>query len=107
MCRLRPIVAGALASAAAATTQAGKLLLLPAAVLLVAAPTDAPPLTALARALLAAEACLAKGEDPAFLKAKIATARFYAEHILSRAGGIREAVVEGADSVNALAAEAF
>ena len=61
----------------------------------------------MARSLLAAEDELAAGHDVAFMQAKIATARFYAEHILSRAGGIRDAVVEGADSVNALAAEAF
>jgi hypothetical protein len=61
----------------------------------------------MARSLLAAEDELAAGNDVAFMQAKIATARFYAEHILSRAGGIRDAVVEGADSVNALAAEAF
>ena len=43
----------------------------------------------------------------AFMKAKIATARFYAEHILSKAPGTRDAIVEGADSVTALALESF
>ena len=61
----------------------------------------------MARALMAAEDELAAGNDVAFMQSKIATARFYAEHILSRTGGIRDAVVEGADSVNALAADAF
>ncbi len=62
----------------------------------------------LARALLVAERQLAEGRgDAAFLQAKIATARFYADHILSRAPGVRDAIVEGADSVNALALEAF
>jgi len=61
----------------------------------------------LARALLVAEDKLAAGEDTAFMTAKIATARFYAEHILSRAGGLRDAIVEGADSVTALALDAF
>ncbi|MDR7297621.1 alkylation response protein AidB-like acyl-CoA dehydrogenase [Pelomonas aquatica] len=59
----------------------------------------------LARALLAAEDALAT--DKAFMEAKIATARFYAEHILPRTGALRTAIVEGADSVTALSLEAF
>jgi 3-(methylthio)propanoyl-CoA dehydrogenase len=61
----------------------------------------------MARSLLVAEDLLAQGEDKAFMQAKIATARFYAEHILSKAPGMRDAIVEGADSVTALALEAF
>ena len=61
----------------------------------------------MARALLVAEDLLAQGEDTAFMQAKIATARFYAEHILSRAPAARDAIVEGADSVMALPVEAF
>ena len=62
----------------------------------------------MARALLAAERLLAAGEgDSAFLNAKVQTARFYAEHILSRAPGQRDAIVEGAASVTALALDAF
>jgi alkylation response protein AidB-like acyl-CoA dehydrogenase len=62
----------------------------------------------MARALLIAEDELARGEgDTGFLKAKIATARFHAEHLLARAPGLRDSIVEGADSVNALAVEAF
>ena len=61
----------------------------------------------LARSLLVAESLLASGEDRAFLQAKITTARFYGEHILSKAPGIRDSIVEGADSVNAMALEAF
>ncbi|HXD39391.1 MAG TPA: acyl-CoA dehydrogenase [Ramlibacter sp.] len=61
----------------------------------------------LARSLLAAEDLLAKGEDQAFMQAKIATARFYADHILSKAPAVRDAIVEGAESVTALAIEAF
>jgi hypothetical protein len=61
----------------------------------------------LARSLLIAED-LAKAEtDVAFMKAKIATARFYAEHILNKVPGLRDSIVEGADSVTALALEAF
>ena len=41
----------------------------------------------MARALLVAEARLAAGDDAAFMRAKIATARFYAEHMLSKAPG--------------------
>ncbi len=61
----------------------------------------------LARALMVAEDKLAAGEDAPFMGAKIATARFYAEHILSRTGGQRDAICEGADSVTAMALEAF
>jgi alkylation response protein AidB-like acyl-CoA dehydrogenase len=61
----------------------------------------------LARALLAAQDELARGEDAAFMQAKITTARFYADHILSKAPGIRDSIVEGAESVTALALEAF
>ena len=61
----------------------------------------------LGRALLAAEAALAQGRDAAFMKAKIATARFYADHILTRAPGLRDAITQGADSVTALPLEAF
>jgi alkylation response protein AidB-like acyl-CoA dehydrogenase len=61
----------------------------------------------LARALLIAQEQLAAGNDAAFMKAKIATARFYAEHILTRVPGQRDAVVEGAESVTALALEGF
>ena len=65
----------------------------------------------MARALLAAEQLLANGEGEefgaAFLQAKITTARFYADHILSKAPGQRDAIVEGADCVTELALEAF
>ena len=62
----------------------------------------------MARALLAAERLLASGEgDAAFLAAKVATARFYAEHLLSKAPGQRDAIVDGAASVTALALDAF
>ena len=61
----------------------------------------------LARSLLVAQELQAKGEDLAFMQAKIATARFYAEHILAKAPGLRDSIVEGADSVTALALDAF
>jgi alkylation response protein AidB-like acyl-CoA dehydrogenase len=59
----------------------------------------------LARALLAAQG--AQGEDADFMRSKIATARFYAEHLLSKAPATRDAIVEGAASVTALPLEAF
>jgi 3-(methylthio)propanoyl-CoA dehydrogenase len=61
----------------------------------------------LGRALLVAEDMLQRGEDTAFAAAKITTAQFYAGHILSKAPGLRDAIVDGADSVTALALEAF
>ena len=61
----------------------------------------------MARSLMVAEDKLAEDVDAPFMNAKIATARFYAEHILSRAAGLRDAIVEGADSVTALALDAF
>ncbi len=61
----------------------------------------------LARSLLIAQDEIAKGEDVAFMQAKIITARFYADHMLTKAGGLRDAIVEGAACVTALALEAF
>ena len=65
----------------------------------------------MARALLVAEQALASGEagdfGADFMRAKITTARFYADHLLTKAPGIRDSIVEGADSVTALAVDAF
>jgi 3-(methylthio)propanoyl-CoA dehydrogenase len=61
----------------------------------------------MARALMKAEERLAAGDEADFMRAKITTARFYADHILVRAGSLRDSIVEGADSVTALALEAF
>ena len=61
----------------------------------------------MARALLVAEARLAEGGDVAFMTAKIATARFYGDHILNKAPGLRDSIVDGAESVTALALESF
>jgi hypothetical protein len=61
----------------------------------------------MARALLAAQDALAKGEDAAFMQAKIVTARFYADHILIKVPGLRDSIVDGADSVMAMALDAF
>ncbi len=61
----------------------------------------------MARAMLVAAEQLAAGQDAAFMTAKIVTARFYAGHILTRVPGIRDSIVDGADSVTALALESF
>ncbi len=61
----------------------------------------------MARSLLVAEQELAAGNDVGFMQAKITTAVFYADHLLSKAPGMRDSIVEGADSVTALALEAF
>lgn len=61
----------------------------------------------MARSLIAAEDLLQKGQDAEFMRAKIATARFYADHILAKAPGVRDSIVEGAESVTALPLEAF
>ncbi len=61
----------------------------------------------MARALIVAEDAIAAGTDVPFMQAKIATARFYGDHILNKAGGLRDSIVEGADAVTALALESF
>jgi hypothetical protein len=66
----------------------------------------------MARAALVAKKKLdsiAKGGvgDAAFYQAKIGTALFYADHVLSQAGGLRETVLHGARGVMALAEEQF
>jgi hypothetical protein len=61
----------------------------------------------MARALMAAEDALAAGDDPAFMQAKIATARFFGDHILNQAPALRDSIVEGADAVTAMALESF
>jgi alkylation response protein AidB-like acyl-CoA dehydrogenase len=61
----------------------------------------------MARALLVAEAELAKGNDAVFMQSKITTARFYADHILTKVPGMRDSIVDGAGSVTELALDAF
>jgi 3-(methylthio)propanoyl-CoA dehydrogenase len=61
----------------------------------------------MARALLVAEQRLAAGEQAEFMRAKIQTARFYADHILSRVPGVRDSIVDGAAGVTGMALEAF
>jgi 3-(methylthio)propanoyl-CoA dehydrogenase len=56
------------------------------------------------RAALAAQAKLSARDnsDSSFYKAKISTARYYADHVLSQAAGLRHAIVNGAAGVLAL-----
>ncbi|MEO7497820.1 MAG: acyl-CoA dehydrogenase C-terminal domain-containing protein, partial [Massilia sp.] len=55
------------------------------------------------RAALAAQRMLDAGQgDAAFLQAKIVTARFFADHLLSQASGMASAIVDGSGAVLAL-----
>jgi alkylation response protein AidB-like acyl-CoA dehydrogenase len=59
------------------------------------------------RAMLVAQEQIAKGADVPFMKAKVTTARFYADHLLTKAPGMRDAIVDGAQCVTALALDSF
>jgi hypothetical protein len=59
------------------------------------------------RAALAAQRHVAAGTGDGFLRAKIATARFYADHVLVRAGGLSQEVVGGAEGALAIEDENF
>ncbi|MBN9463086.1 MAG: acyl-CoA dehydrogenase [Burkholderiales bacterium] len=62
----------------------------------------------MARAALAADSLLKAGEgDARFLAAKIATARFHADHLMSQAPGLCTALTEGAPGALAMPEEAF
>ena len=62
----------------------------------------------MARAAFASERRLASGEaDKSFYEAKIKTARFYADHVLVQAPGLRDTVVKGGAGVMALADDQF
>ncbi|MBC3808564.1 acyl-CoA dehydrogenase [Undibacterium seohonense] len=62
----------------------------------------------MARAALIAQAKLQSGEgDASFNQAKVATARFFADHVLSAAQGLRTSIVDGSAGVMALAEEQF
>jgi hypothetical protein len=61
----------------------------------------------LGRSALVALTPSAQSQDAAFMTAKLITARFYADHLLSRTPGVRDAIVHGADSINAMALDAF
>ncbi|UMR33072.1 acyl-CoA dehydrogenase [Massilia sp. MB5] len=62
----------------------------------------------MARAAVIAQRKLAAGEgDAAFYTAKIATARFFADHILSQSGSLRSAIIDGSAGVLALSEDQF
>lgn len=61
----------------------------------------------LGRSVLVAEQQLKSDKDTAFMQAKLATAQFYAEHILTRVPGQADAVVNGAANVMALHMDMF
>jgi len=61
----------------------------------------------LARAMLVAQAKQSAGDQDAFYRSKIATAHYYADHILSQVPALRSAIVNGGASVNALAESEF
>ena len=62
----------------------------------------------MARAALAAQRHLLEGSsNTGFYHAKIGTARFFADHFLSQAGGLRQAIVHGSAGVMALDEEQF
>jgi len=59
----------------------------------------------MARAALIAQAKIAGGDADAFYPAKIATSRFYADHLLSAAPGLAHAVIHGGAGAMALSDE--
>ena len=62
----------------------------------------------MARAALVAEKKLQAGDgDASFYRAKIGTARFFADHFLAQASGYRAAIVEGSAGVMALTEDQF
>ncbi len=62
----------------------------------------------LARSALVARQRLSEGKgDKSFYEAKIKTARFYADHVLTQAPGLRNTIVHGAAGVMALTEEQF
>jgi hypothetical protein len=62
----------------------------------------------MARSAQAARRLLDDGaEDADFLRAKLASARFFADHMLTRAEGLQASIVDGSEGVLALTAEQF
>ena len=61
----------------------------------------------LARAALVAQRKIAAGDRDAFYPAKIATTRFYADHLLAAAPGMAHSIVHGASGALALAEDSF
>ena len=60
-----------------------------------------------AKSMCVSRAQIEVHEDDAFYQAKIKTARFFADHLLTQTSNALHSIVSGAQSVNALAAEDF
>jgi alkylation response protein AidB-like acyl-CoA dehydrogenase len=58
-------------------------------------------------ALIAADEIASGSGDAEFMRAKIATARFYAENLLPRAEALEQSITDGSEAALALAAEQF
>ncbi len=61
----------------------------------------------MARAALVAQAKIDAGDADPFYPAKVGTARFYADHVLSQASGLASSVIDGAAGVLALPEDMF
>lgn len=61
----------------------------------------------MARAALAAQARIDAGDSDAFYPAKISTARFFADHLLTQAEGLASSVTDGASGTMALGEDQF
>ena len=59
------------------------------------------------RAAVIARGRLDSGEKDAFLEAKLVTARFFADHFLTQAGGLADSIMNGAAGVLAMADDSF
>ena len=61
----------------------------------------------MARSALIAQTLLDKGEDAPFMQAKLATALFFAEHVLAQAPALADVICHSGDSVMMLSMDAF
>jgi 3-(methylthio)propanoyl-CoA dehydrogenase len=61
----------------------------------------------MARAAIAASARLADDDEPELLRAKVITARYFADHVLVSAGSLADTVTAGATATLALTDEQF
>ena len=61
----------------------------------------------LGRSVLVAQSHLAAGQETAFMQSKLVTARFYADHILTKVHGMADAILDGASAVMALELDQF
>lgn len=57
------------------------------------------------RSMLAALKCAAEGRDPEFMGSKILIAKFFADHVMTRASGLRDTVLFGGEAVDQMSTE--